>query len=252
MQLSLDLESHTQELRDIHKRLAEYYSGFPPRYRLFDPLSQLVMSKLGGLTYGHLSRAAHSALEERFTSWGKVRGAPSWLIFEIIQDVKHPEKKAPRIQACLKLISKGCDEPDLSCLEEMSVAEAHYRLEKLPGVGPKTAAAVLNTSTLRKRSLVIDTHHLRILRRLGMAPPTASIQQAYPIMMSILPKEWSAERIDEHHMLVKRLGQHLCRPNVSKCHVCPLRAVCEVGRRMTTSNQRLAGPYGQSGKIRAR
>ena len=45
--------------------------------------------------------------------------------------------------------------------------------------------------------------------------------------MPILPEEWTAEDMDEHHLLVKRLGQVLCRPKNPNCSECPVRDTCE-------------------------
>ncbi|MEM7728217.1 MAG: hypothetical protein AAF311_02970 [Pseudomonadota bacterium] len=104
------------------------------------------------------------------------------------------------------------------------------RLEAVTGIGPKIAAAVLNTSTLRKRSLVIDSHHKRILVRLGLLDHGSDFVKAYRHIMPLVPQDWSAEAIDIHHILFKRLGQTHCRPAIVHCDACPLRPLCPTGR----------------------
>jgi len=80
---------------------------------------------------------------------------------------------------------------------------------------------------LRKTALVIDTHHLWVLALVG---PKADFRHAYDDMMALLPREWSAADLDEHHQLMKRLGQTFCRPTVPRCRHCPSRDLCSAGR----------------------
>ncbi len=116
--------------------------------------------------------------------------------------------------------------PSLDHLEAMPVEAAHNWLEDLPGVGPKTAPAVLNTSRLRKRSLVIDTHHIRILKRLQFVRPNTNFSQAYRQIMPLLPGDRSAPFLDVHHMVFKNLGQVIYRAQTAHCGDCPLNQLC--------------------------
>jgi endonuclease-3 len=226
MQFFLDMDGRTEALRMIHKRLRDHFVGFPPRYVILDPVSQLVMSMLGGHTYSHVSKAAHADLVRNYRNWSDVRAAPVRDIEYIIRNVTYAEVKASRLVRALALISDESGHPSLDHLAAMSVEAAHDWLERIPGVGPKTAAAVLNTSYLRKRSLVIDTHHLRILERLQIVRPNTSIAQAYSQVMPLLPSDWSAHIMDVHHMLFKKLGQVICRVHIAHCEDCPLNQLC--------------------------
>ncbi len=44
-------------------------------------------------------------------------------------------------------------------------------LEELPGVGPKTSAAVLLFSRLRMPALPVDSHYHRVAQRIGLVGP---------------------------------------------------------------------------------
>lgn len=100
-------------------------------------------------------------------------------------------------------------------------------LETLPGVGRKIAAGVMNTSIFARRTLVIDSHHRRIMQRMGLVPPKADTARAYDALMPVMPQDWSAAQIDEHHLLVKTLGQQICRPTAPRCDICPVQDRCE-------------------------
>ncbi|GLQ21563.1 endonuclease III [Algimonas porphyrae] len=221
------MEGGTDRLRRIDASLRGHFPGFPPRYLILDPVSQLVMSLLGGQTRSDVSRAAHLALWSRYGGcWSAVRNAGPDAIHALISDVTYADRKALYMVDILTRITGPSGRPDLGHLTAMSVAEAHAYLEGLKGVGPKIAAAVLNTSTLRKRSLVIDTHHRRILQRLGFLEAGTSFPKAYREIMPLLPPEWDPAWIDVHHMLFKRLGQLICRPHAGHCHRCPLQWDC--------------------------
>ncbi|MEP5937897.1 MAG: hypothetical protein ABJ239_06185 [Erythrobacter sp.] len=46
---------------------------------------------------------------------------------------------------------------------------------------------------------------------------------------AILPDEWSAKDMDEHHLLLKKLGQSHCRPRKAECNGCPALDDCDTG-----------------------
>ena len=106
------------------------------------------------------------------------------------------------------------------------VEDALAWLERLPGVGRKVAAATLDFSTLRKRALVIDTHHLRVLRRLGFLSGRCTLRRAYDRIMPLVPTDWPPAMLDEHHQLMKCLGQEICRHGMPICRRCPLENLC--------------------------
>lgn len=226
MQFDFDMEDRGGLIREVDRRLRRRFVDFRPRYRLLDPVSQLVMSMLGGQTYGHVSKAAHARLVSTYADWSAVRDAQREAIERLIRPVTHWQSKAERIQRALTKFTDASGQPCLDWLADLSVEDGHRRLEEVNGIGPKTAAAVLNTSTLRKRSLVIDSHHLRIVKRLGLLKASAEFNEAYRTIMPLVPIEWSAEAVDWHHILVKYLGQVICRPKEPHCQICPLNDLC--------------------------
>ncbi len=120
-------------------------------------------------------------------------------------------------------------EVDVRHLSNLDTGEAMDWLETLPGVARKIAAQVMNTSVFNRRVLVIDSHHRRIMQRMGLVPPKADTARAYDALMPAMPEEWSAKDMDEHHLLVKTLGQQICRPSRPDCAGCPVQIDCETG-----------------------
>lgn len=229
MQLQLALDDRPALLAEIHRRLLRRFGPQGPYLRL-DPVSQLVLGLLGGRTPGDVSQAAFEGLVLSFDSWSEVRDAPLIKIRPIIAAVTFAEAKAPRLKLALAAITASDGRPRLDHLAYRTVAESLAWLERLPGVGRKVAAATLNFSTLAKAALVIDTHHLRVLRRLGFVGWRANLRQTYDTVVPLLPSSWDAAAIGQHHHLFKRLGQELCRHAAPLCNRCPLMELCPTGR----------------------
>ena len=225
MQLLLPIDDQPLTLEAVHARLLARF-GRPGPWRHLQPVDQLVIGMVGGRTRGEESLAAFAALRRRFRSWEAVRDAPGSQVRTAIAPVNFAERKAPLLQSALRAITARRRRLELDFLGAMPVGDALAWLERLPGVGRKVSAATLNFSTLRMRSLVVDTHHLRVARKLGLTRPNATHEEAYRRLMPRLPLEWNAARLDDHHQLMKRLGQTVCRADGGRCPECPLRDLC--------------------------
>ena len=212
-------------LAEIHHRLAERFGPQEP-FWLLDPVSRLVMAMVGGKTHSEVSRTAFEALLKRYGSWQAVRVAPVAEIESVIGAVAFPETKASQIKAALAAITRAHGRLTLDPLDGMTVDQATAWLERLPGVGRKVFAATLNFSMLRKATLVIDSHQLRILRRLRLVGRRANLTKAHDIITPILPPEWTAAVLDDHYQLMKVLGRTFCRNPIPICRRGPLDDLC--------------------------
>lgn len=150
----------------IHKVLCEEY-GCPIAYfHNLDRMSELISALLSHRTKNKDSGKAFKQLRAAFPSWEEVRDTDT--VQKAIAPCTWPEQKAPRIQQAFTQITKHQGKLSLDFLSDISVPEAREWLESLTGVGPKTSAAVLSFSTLRKRALPIDSHHHRVAQRTGL------------------------------------------------------------------------------------
>lgn len=225
MQLALSILDDQPLLTEIDRRLRARFGVRGPWFRP-DPVSQLVQGMVGGRTHEAVTLEAFKALRRRFRPWERLRDAPLADIQEAIQTVTYAQKKAVHLKTSLEMITAARGALTLDFLASFAVEDALLWLERLPGVGRKTSAVTLNFSTLRMRALVIDTHHLRILRRLHLVGARANIHHAYERVMPCLPADWGAEDLDVHHQLIKRLGQEICAARGLDCPNCPLRDLC--------------------------
>jgi len=141
-----------------------------------------------------------------------------------------PEQKAPRVQEVLRQIVEKRGELSLDFIEDWSVEEARAWLEELPGVGPKTSAAVLCFSRLHRRALPVDSHHHRVATRLGIIPAKLAVGPSHAVLEAMLPADWDAQQVYDNHEVLMLHGQQICHHFNPQCDKCVLLDICPTGR----------------------
>lgn len=99
---------------------------------------------------------------------------------------------------------------------------SYEELEKLPGVGRKSAN-VIRSVAFDIPSLAVDTHVERVSKRLGLARTEASVKEVEESLMEKLPEQrWNKA----HHQLIF-FGRYLCKAKKPECERCPFEAICQ-------------------------
>lgn len=216
----------------IHTRLcAEYHCPIAYFHNL-DPLDELISSLLSHRTRNADSARAYRQLRAQFPTWQAVIAAPTVEIESAIAPCTWPEQKAPRIQQILRAIEEERHgELSLDFLEALPVPEARAWLERLPGVGPKTSAAVLSFSRLRKAALPVDSHHHRVALRLGLIPSNTSVGPSHALLEALLPADWTPQQVYDHHEVMMLHGQRCCHYANPDCPRCVVLEFCPNGQK---------------------
>lgn len=94
-------------------------------------------------------------------------------------------------------------------------------LEKLPGVGRKTANVILNTA-FGQPTIAVDTHIFRLGNRIGLAPGKTPLEVEQKLLKAV-PKEYLH---DAHHLLILH-GRYICIARKPKCGECCIHDLCE-------------------------
>ena len=94
-------------------------------------------------------------------------------------------------------------------------------LERLPGVGRKTANVVLNTA-FGEPTIAVDTHIFRVANRTGLAPGKTPLEVEQRLE-KFTPPEFLR---DAHHWLLLH-GRYVCVARKPKCPDCAIRDLCE-------------------------
>ena len=112
----------------------------------------------------------------------------------------------------------------------MTVAEARAWLESLPGIGPKTSAAVLLFSNLRRPALPVDSHHHRVASRLGLIPAGVAVGPSHALLEAQLPPDSTAQHVYDNHEILMLHGQQVCFPKNPRCEKCVVLELCPFGK----------------------
>ena len=228
--MSAESENITEKALLIHGRLCTEY-GCPIAYfHELDPLSELVSSLLSHRTKNADSHRAFQQLQAAFSDWEAVRDASVTDVKAAIAPCTWPEQKAPRVQEILRRIADERGELSLDFLEDMPVPEARAWLERLPGVGPKTSAAVLAFSRLRGRALPVDSHHHRVAARLGLIGPKVDVGPSHALLEAQLPPDWTAQQVYDNHEVLMLHGQRCCFFQNPACGRCVVLDLCPFGQ----------------------
>ncbi|MHB8668106.1 MAG: endonuclease III [Burkholderiales bacterium] len=94
-------------------------------------------------------------------------------------------------------------------------------LERLPGVGRKTASVVLNIA-FGEPTIAVDTHIFRLANRSGIAPG-ASALEVERNLVKFVPPEF---RLHAHHWLILH-GRYVCKARKPQCPACAIADLCE-------------------------
>lgn len=227
---ALEIANKNTFVLEVHHRLSAVYGHNIKYFHDLDPLSELVSALLSHRTKNSQSGQAFRNLCERFGTWELVRDAPVQEVEEAVQPCTWPEQKAPRIQQVLRLLTEKRGELSLDFLETMDVADARQWLEELPGVGPKTSAAVLSFSSLRAKALPVDSHHFRVAVRLGIIEEKIGEAKANRVLENMLPEDFTAQDVYDHHQVMMRHGQQVCVYQRPRCEQCVLNDICPTGQ----------------------
>jgi endonuclease III len=101
------------------------------------------------------------------------------------------------------------------------VPRTREQLEKLPGVGRKTANVILNTA-FGQPTIAVDTHIFRIANRTGIARGK-NVLDVELKLLKVVPKEFAP---DAHHWLILH-GRYVCKARKPECAVCIINHLCE-------------------------
>ena len=100
------------------------------------------------------------------------------------------------------------------------VPRTREALERLPGVGRKTANVILNTA-FGEPTIAVDTHIFRIANRTGIAPGK-NVLEVEKKLLKLVPDEF---RRDAHHWLILH-GRYVCKARQPDCPRCLIRDLC--------------------------
>ena len=132
-------------------------------------------------------------------------------VLELIKSISFPNNKAKHLLGMARML-----------VEDFGgeVPQEVEQLEKLPGVGRKTANVVASV-IYNKPVIAVDTHVFRVSHRLGFSQGKTPLEVEKDLN-KIIPLE---ERAIAHHWIILH-GRYVCTARKPKCGGCGLREWC--------------------------
>lgn len=134
-------------------------------------------------------------------------------ILQLIRSVSYPNSKARNLLEMSKMLVNdfGGEVPDTM-----------ENLQKLPGVGRKTAN-VIQAVAFGRSAIAVDTHVFRVSHRLGLVSSKANTPTKVEAELTKYIPE--SQRADAHHWLLLH-GRYICQSRLPKCQECPFDSFC--------------------------
>ena len=213
-----------RRIRELSFRLNQAYGR--KRWRSHaDPLSELIVTILSQNTSDHNSHRAYLSLKSRFKTWDHLRRARVGSIADAIRSGGLADVKAERIKHILQQIHRENRDLDLGFLKRWRTDKIREYLKRFKGVGDKTIACVLLFS-LKRPAMPVDTHVLRVSKRLDLVPRRADAGKAEVILEELVPDDL----VYQFHLNLIEHGRSICKAANPRCGSCVLFQICEFGQ----------------------
>ncbi len=203
--------------KERFEKIIEYFSKHQPvaetELHYKNPYQLLVAVILSAQCTDKRVNMVTPALFKAFPQPEVMAVASSDEVFQYIKSISYPNNKANHLVGMAKMLVhdfKGIIPSDIN------------ELQKLPGVGRKTANVIASV-VYHKPTMAVDTHVFRVAARLGLVTNSTTPLETERQLVKYIPKDKIAIA---HHWLILH-GRYICIARKPKCEICPLRAYCK-------------------------
>ncbi|KRO54066.1 MAG: endonuclease III [Cryomorphaceae bacterium BACL11 MAG-121001-bin54] len=133
-------------------------------------------------------------------------------IFDLIKSCSYPRNKAKHLSGLAKMVIADFNGKIPANLED---------LQKLPGVGRKTAN-VVGSVYFDIPAMPVDTHVFRVANRIGLTKNAKNPLESELQLLKLFPKE---KLNIAHHWLILH-GRYLCKARRPECERCGITSIC--------------------------
>lgn len=141
-------------------------------------------------------------------------------VFDLIRSVSYPNNKAKHLCGMASMLVKDF---------KGEVPSDPDDLQKLPGVGRKTANVIVSV-VYNAPAMAVDTHVFRVANRLGLTRNANTPLAVEKQLVQHLPQDLI---YIAHHWLILH-GRYICVARTPKCTICPLTHFCKYYEQLQT------------------
>jgi endonuclease-3 len=177
-----------------------------------DPFQLLIAVILSAQCTDKRINMVTPALFEAYPAPEKLSEATPEEVFEYIKSVSYPNNKSKHLVGMAKMLMADFGGKVPSDIDE---------LQKLPGVGRKTANVIASV-VFDKPAMAVDTHVFRVANRIGFTTNSKTPLSTEKELVKHIPERLIAKA---HHWLILH-GRYICTAHNPKCEKCGIAQWC--------------------------
>ena len=178
-----------------------------------DPYQLLVAVILSAQCTDKRVNMTTPALFRRFPTARDMANSTAEEIYTYIKSISYPNNKAKNLLGMAQTLVIDFDGIVPDNLED---------LQKLPGVGRKTANVMMAVA-FDQPAMPVDTHVFRVANRIGLTKNSRTVLETEKTLVAHLPKPVISKA---HHWLILH-GRYVCLARKPKCQECGITAFCD-------------------------
>ena len=202
---------------DRYTKVVEYFSIHQPvaetELQYSNPFHLLVATILSAQCTDKRVNIVTPALFTAYPSSAKLAEAEIVDVYEYIKSVSYPNNKARHLVEMAKMLVADFNGQVPSEVDD---------LQKLPGVGRKTANVIASV-IFNKPVMAVDTHVFRVASRIGLTSKSRNPLETEKQLMKHIPTNKVAIA---HHWLILH-GRYVCTARNPKCVTCGIKEMCK-------------------------
>ena len=161
------------------------------------------------------------ALHKAYPTPEKLSEATPEEVYEYIRSVSYPNNKSKHLVGMANMLISEFGGVVPSDIEE---------LQKLPGVGRKTANVIASV-VFEKPAMAVDTHVFRVANRIGLTTNSKTPLSTEKELVKNIPQKYISRA---HHWLILH-GRYICTARKPKCDECGISQWCVYNSQLTRS-----------------
>ena len=205
------------KIQQKYDSFVDYFSQHMPvaetELEYKDPYQLLVAVILSAQCTDKRVNMTTPALFLRFPTAQDMAEASVEEIYTYIKSISYPNNKAKNLLGMAQTLM--CDFNGI-------VPNNLEDLQKLPGVGRKTANVMMAVA-FDKPAMPVDTHVFRVSNRIGLTKNSKNVLETEKTLVAHLPQEVISKA---HHWLILH-GRYVCLARKPKCEECGITTICD-------------------------
>lgn len=216
-------------LRERYSLALNYFSAKNPsaetELEYNDPFELLVAVILSAQCTDKRVNMITPSLLERFPDAASMAKAEQSEIFSYIKSCSYPNNKAKHLLGMARMLTEDF---------KGQIPDNPVLLQKLPGVGRKTANVIASV-VFRKPVMAVDTHVFRVSARIGLTRNAKTPKDAEEQLTRNIPLKMMH---NAHHWLILH-GRYICKARNPLCTSCGLAEFCKYFTDLSKKNKNI-------------